>query len=371
MQHKSEYIWALIGRIVPMLIYLGTTMILARFLTPEDFGIVGVLSIFLMVAQTLMDAGLGGSLIKEKDISDIDCSTIFVFNIVVSIILYALIVIFADTIENYFTTPGLSLVVRILCSVFIINAFGMVPNSLLMRHLQFRIITIINISSVTIAATTAIVLVIYVRNVYALVAYQIVYAIFMVVLSAIASKYKWSLKFSLVSLRHLLPFGIFTTLANVIDTIYENLTTFFFGKYLNMQQAGYLSQAKRLEEVPSLSITQTINNVAFPVLNQLRNNHIAFAQECNETFKTIMLLILPLLAVLAVFSGPIILLVLGNQWTMAAPYLSLLVIAAIFRIAETLNRTFIKSTTKVQELFRYTLIKRIVGIAIIVFSLYY
>ena len=88
MQHKSEYIWALIGRIVPMLIYLGTTMILARFLTPEDFGIVGVLSIFLMVAQTLMDAGLGGSLIKEKDISDIDCSTIFVFNIVVSIILY-------------------------------------------------------------------------------------------------------------------------------------------------------------------------------------------------------------------------------------------------------------------------------------------
>ena len=370
MQHKSEYIWALIGRVVPLLIYLGTTMILARFLTPDDFGMVGVLSIFLMVAQTLMDAGLGGSLIKEKEISNLDCSTIFVFNIVVSIILYVLIFIFAGTIENYFSTPDLSIIVRILCSVFIVNAFGLVPTSLLMRHLRFRIITIINISSVIIAAIAAIVLALSVRNVYALVTYQLVCAFITVTLSSVASKYKWSLKFSLASLRHLLPFGIFTTLSNVIDTVYENLTTFFFGKYLNMQQAGFLSQAKRLEEVPTLSIVQTINSVAFPLLNQLRNDQMTFAKECTETFKVVMLLILPLLAVLAFFSEPIILLVLGYQWTSAAPYLTLLVLAAVFRIAETLNRTFIKSTTKVQELFRYTLIKRVIGIAIILFSLY-
>lgn len=84
MQNKQEYLWAMIGRFAPQIIYLLTTIILARFLTPNDFGIIGVLSVFFMVANVLMDAGLGGSLIKERSISDVDCSTIFVFNILIS-----------------------------------------------------------------------------------------------------------------------------------------------------------------------------------------------------------------------------------------------------------------------------------------------
>lgn len=370
MQHKGEYIWALVGRLVPMIIYLGTTMVLARFLTPNDFGMVGVLSMFFMIARTLMDAGLGGSLIKEKEITDLDCSTIFVFNIVVSIVLYSLIFIFANTLENYFDVPGLNKVVKILCSVFIINSFGLVPFSLLTRNLQFRTITIVNIISVICASIVAIILALFKWGVYALVAYQLVNAFVIVVLSYKPSKFRPSLRFSIDSLRRLLPFGIFTTLTTTIDTIYENLTTFLFGKYLNMQQAGYLSQAKRLEEVPSQSVVQTITQVAFPVLNKLRDKENEFAEECTNTFKTVMLLILPLMVVLSIFSEPIVLLVFGKQWSAAAPYLSLLVFAAIFHIAETLNRTFIKSTTRVHELFKYTLLKRIIGIVIIFIFLY-
>ena len=365
MQHKGEYIWALLGRFVPMFIYLGTTMALARFLTPDDFGMVGVLSVFFMVAKTLMDAGLGGSLIKEKEISNLDCSTIFVFNIVVSLLLYFFIYLFAGTIENYFETPGLSKVVRVLCLVFIINSFGLVPWSLLVRYLKFRTITIINVVSVICAAIVSILMAIYKFGVYSLVSYQIVAAVVTVLLSIKASDFKVSFRFSLKSLHHLIPFGIFTTFSTIIDTIYENLITFLFGKYLNMQQAGYLSQAKRLEEVPSQSVAQTISNVAFPILTQLREDSDIFAKECTTTFKTVLLLVLPLLLVMCVFSEPIIHLVFGKQWIPAAPYLSLLVFAAVFHIAETLNRTFIKSTTQVRELFRYTLIKRAIGIAII------
>lgn len=371
MQHKSDYIWALIGRFTPQFIYLVTTMILARILSPSDFGMIGVLSIFFVIANTLMDAGLGGSLVKELKLTKIDCSTIFVFNFTVSLLLYLLLFLLSDSIERYFNVDGLASVVKVLCIIFLINSWGLVPRSLLTRSLRFKILTIINIVGVLAAAVASIGFAILQYGVFALVAYQLTEAFVKVILSIRASRFVISFGFSWSSLRRLIPFGIFTTFTTIIDTVYENLITFLFGKYLNMQQAGYLSQAKRLEEVPSQSIATTISSVAFPVLTHLRNDSARFTYECNNTFKTVLLLALPLLFTVALFSNSIILLIFGPQWQPASHYLSLLVFAAIFLIAETLNRSFIKATTRVEMLLNYTIIKRIVGISIIVICLYF
>lgn len=365
MQYKEKYIWALIGRFLPLFIFLATTMILARFLTPSDFGKVGVLSVFFMVASTLMDAGLGGSLVKEEEIKKGDCSTIFVFNVVVSVLLYALVFLFSDVIENYFATSGLSSVVKILCLVFVINSFGLVPRSLLTRNLQFEVISSINVVSVVVSSVISVILAIMHFGVYALVAYYLASAVVTVLLSIKLSGFKISIRFSGESLRRLIPFGIFTTLTTAIDTVYENLIVLLFGKYMDMFQAGCLSQAKRIEEVPSQSLALTISSVAFPILTKLRKEEKQFAQECNNTFKNILLCVLPLLFAMSVFSKIIVSLLFGEQWLSAAPYLSQLAFAAVFHIAETLNRTFIKSTTQVEKLMTYTLIKRIIGISVI------
>lgn len=370
MIHKNEYIWALIGRFLPLLIYLVTTMVLARYLSPDDFGKVGALSVFFMVANTLMDAGLGGSLVKEPNLTNTDCSTIFIFNFVVSVFLYVLIFLFSSKIELYFDSSGLSMVVRVLCLIFVINSLGLVPRSLLQRSLKFKQLTIINVISVFVAALVSVLLALYQFGVYALVAYQIVSAAIMVILSIKPSGFVFSFQFSRNSLFRLLPFGIYTTLTSAIDAIYENLITFLFGKYLNMQQAGYLYQAKRLEEVPSQSIVQTISNVSFPVLTKIRSNASDFSQECNATFKNVLLLVLPILFTLSLFSEQVIALVFGEQWKPAAPYFSLLIYAAVFHMAETLNRTFIKSTTQVYLLFKYTMIKRSLGIGVIFVCLF-
>lgn len=362
--------WALVGRFVPMFLYLGTTMFLARYLTPDDFGMVGVLAIFFNVAKTLMDAGLGGSLVKEKKLTKLDCSTIFVFNIVVSIILYSILFCLAGSIESYFETPGLSTVVKVLCSVFIIDSFGLVPLSILTRELNFYAITVVNVVSVVLAAIVSVIFAINGLGVFALVAYQIVSAIVIVLLSMKYSGFIVSFRFSGNSFHRLISFGVFTTLTTLIDSIYENLITFLFGKHLSMQHAGYLSQAKRLEEVPSLSVAQTISNVAFPVLTHLREDGKKFADECGSTIQSILLLLLPLLFSVSVFSEPIIYIVFGVQWLPAASYLSLLIFAAVFHVAETLNRTFIKATTMVQKLFVYTLVKRIIGIVLIFLFLF-
>ena len=365
MQNKQEYLWAMIGRFAPQIIYLLTTIILARFLTPNDFGIIGVLSVFFMVANVLMDAGLGGSLIKERSISDVDCSTIFVFNILISHLLYVVIFFCSDLLEQYFKIEGLSSVVKILCLVFVINSWGLVPLAILTRKLQFKSISVCVIISVLLASFGAIILAIYNCGVYALVVYQIIQAFVSVVLYYIYSKYCISFKFSFKSFKRLIPFGFFTTCSVVIDTVYENIMTFLFGRFLDIKQAGFLYQAKRIEEVPSKTLITTINNVAFPVLTKIANDTIRFKNEANTIFKTIILLLAPLLATIAIFSKLIIKLILGAQWGDAAPYLSLLMFASIFLIMETLNRNFIKSLGAVELLFKITLIKRCIGLLII------
>ena len=111
MQNKTAYIWGLLSRFAPQAIYLGTTMMLARFLTPDDFGQIGVLSVIFVVANVLLDAGLGGSLVKEKEIKDVDCSSIFIFNIFVSLFIYALLFFSSNILEIFFGIDGLSAVI--------------------------------------------------------------------------------------------------------------------------------------------------------------------------------------------------------------------------------------------------------------------
>lgn len=366
MQNKRAYIWGFMGRFVPQIIYVLTTMFLARYLTPADFGQIGVLTVFFSIANTLMDSGLGGSLIKEKKISALDCSTISCFNIVISIFVYIFLFILAPEIEQYFNVKGLSSVMRILCLVFVINSFALVPKTLLTRNLKFKELSFITTWSYIMGAVTSIILAYFKFGVYALVAFQLVIALANVVFSYYYSVYKFSISFSKASFLRLYSFGIFTTICQIVDSFYENILTFLFGKFLSIQSAGYLDQAKKMENAVSNSLATTISGVAFPILTRYKEDKDKFWKESKSIFVTITTGLFPLILMLALFSKEIILIVFGKKWLAASPYFSLLLFAGLFSIMETLNRNFIKSIGAVKQLAIITLIKRFVGLFIIV-----
>lgn len=365
MQNKTAYIWGLLSRFAPQAIYLGTTMMLARFLTPDDFGQIGVLSVIFVVANVLLDAGLGGSLVKEKEITDVDCSSIFIFNIFVSLFIFALLFFSSNILEKFFEIDGLSAVICTISLVFPFSALGIVPKALLNRKLQFRLAFYNSLIGVIAGSTISILVAIYGGGVYALVAYQVITVAVTGIANYISSHYKFVVKFSMSSLVRMLPFGIYTTIISVADTVYENLITSLTGKYMNVQQAGYLYQAKRIEETMTLSLTTTINTVSFPILTRLKEDKSKFINEADATFRTITCLIFPLLFCVASFAKPIILLLFGNQWIESAPYLEALVFAGIFIIAESLIRNFIKSLCNVRQLLYVTLAKRIICVFIL------
>lgn len=369
MQNKKAYLWGLLSRFAPQAIYLLTTLILARFVTPDAFGKIGVLAVIFTVANILLDSGLGGSLIKEKNISDIDCSSIGLFNIVVSLTIYLTLFFTSTYIQDYFNIEGLANVVKTISIVFPITAIGIVPLTLLKRNLQFDRIFISSISGVILASIVAIIIAVLGGDIYALVAYQIIVNLVNVILNFAFSKYKLSIKFSYSSLKRLIPFGFFTSVVSIVDTIYENIMTMLTGKFLNVQTAGYLYQAKRLEETTSTSAAMAVGIVAFPILTKLKDDLCVFRTECIKTLDTISLIAFPLLIVVSIFSEEVIILLFGKQWVLSASYLKVLMICGIFILTEQLMLSFIKSLGKVDRLMYFTLVKRIIGLSVLLATL--
>lgn len=369
MKSPTSYIWTFLGRVGPLVIQLLAMMILARYLTPEDFGQVGVLSIFIMVATTLNDAGFGGSLIKEKEIKQIDCSTVFVYNLGVSVFLYLILFFCAGIIEDYFKNTGLSIVVRLISLVFVINSFGMVAKSLLVRQLKFKVQLKFSMTGIALASIVAIIMAVNGCGVYSLIALQLVQATIISLWALKASKLKLSIRFSINSFKRLFSFGFYTTCCNVVDTIYENSLSFLFGRYLSISQAGYITQAKKIEEISTISVAQTINTASFPILSRI-NKKNEFLNEAISLLRVVPLLLFPGLLILSLFSTEIVYVVLGAKWCQVAPFLSILIFAGMFMILETLVRTFIKSLGYVSSLLKVTLIKRSIGLCIILLALF-
>lgn len=370
MNNKKDYLWGALSKFVPEGIYLVTTMVLARMLTPEDFGIIGVISIIFTVANTLTEAGLGGSLIKEKNLSDIDCSSIFCFNTVISIILYIIVFFSANFIESYYNVHGLANVTRVISLTFVINSFAMVPKSLLSREIQFKKLFEISLYSVVVASLVSIGLAFLGAKVYAIVGYRLVLTLVAAILAIIYSDYHMSFKFSFDSLKRLLPFGVFTTLSSIVDSIYENLLAAIFGKTSGMGNTGYFYQAKKTIDALQITITSTIGRVAFPILSKIKENGDALNKETDSLLRFVVLFFTPLLVVASAFSREIVILMYGSQWAESGIYLQLLIYAAIFMVMENLNRTFIKSLGKGQPILYVSLIKRTIGI-LVVFATFY
>jgi len=370
MKNTTSYIWSFAGRFGSQVTFLITNIVLARILTPDDFGTIGVISIFISVSNTISDSGMGGALMMEKDLNKKNCGTIFCFNIAISVFLFLLLFLCAPLVEDFYNIEDLSIVTRLVSFCIIINAIGLVPKNILLYKLKFKQISAVTIVSVCLAALISIGLAINRAGVYSLVAYQLLHTFFMTIGYVLMAKYRFPISFDMLSFKRMFGFGLYTTITCVVDSFYENLLTSIFGKVFNVTQTGYLAQAKKLEEASSSSIMVTINNTAYPILSKIRNDIDAFKKETQSLQEIIPNVITPALIILGVYSKEIILLLYGKEWEYAAPYLSLLVVAGFFMIIESINRNFIKSLGDVKELFFYTLLKRITGCLFIFISIF-
>lgn len=363
----KKYSWAALANSSRIALQLVGIIVLGRLLTPKDYGIVGIMSVFIAIGDMLIDSGMNGAILYKKHIEKIDYSTLFVYNTAISGLLYIIFFILASSIATYYNIPELCIYIRIYCLSLICYAIGLSANTKMLRDMSFKSIAKIQMCSSFVSLSIGILLAILGMGVWSLIIQTISSSLLFSIFSIFVSKIDFSLNFSFNSFKEQFKFGVWLVLSSFIDTICNNIYTNIIPKISNLTSNGCYSRANSLATVPQNLFGSVITQVMFPVLSQTEDK----PQYYVKYYGLFSYLIFIFFTLLFVYSPLIISILLGSKWSQASWYLQLLSLAGIFNVIQNLQRTLFKSYAKTKDIFQLQIIKMIVKVITILVPLLY
>jgi len=322
-------LWSALDRVLAQGGQIVFNVLLARILMPEDFGLIGMLSIFIVISQSFVDSGMGSGLIQKKNRTDEDFSTVLIFNGCVSLFIYIILFFSSPLIADFFERQELVLLTRILGLNIVINSLAIVQRSILSINLDFKTFAKVNTISILISGTLAIALAYHGLGVWALVAQNLSMAGISAVLFWSLSKWKLSLKFSIQSFNELFSYGSKLLIAGLYSNSINEVYNASIGKVYTAQSLGYYTNAKKLSDIASSTISSIILQVTFPILSSLQEDKERLVSVYVRLVRITAFFIIPLMTIIAVLADPLIRLLLTDKWESSIPLLQWLCIARI------------------------------------------
>lgn len=366
---KRGVIWTLINRISVVGMQFIAMIVLARFITPSDFAVMGIATFFISISQTLLDSGMGGSLLRKQNIEDIDYSTLFIYNMGVGLAIYSLLLILAKPLAFFYNDDELSLIISVIGLSVVVSAFGKIQNIILFRELKFKEISIISIISSFIALLTAVILAIRGYGVWALVMQNLISSTLIVLLQFFCNRYFPRLEFSVLSFKEQWSYGSHLLYSHLLNTVYQNIFLMIFPKISSYSFSGLYAQANKIQQLPSNIINTVIQGSAFPVLAKIDDEKL-FIQANKQFTRNTYIVSFTILFAISIFSKQIIVILLGNKWIEAAPMLSILSIGSIGVIVSMMVRNTLKSMGVTSNIFKIEAVKSIIGIIVLVITFF-
>ncbi|MDE5877716.1 MAG: lipopolysaccharide biosynthesis protein, partial [Muribaculaceae bacterium] len=366
----SGMVWVGIQKFGILAITFLSNIILARLLTPDDYGMIGILTVFIAVSNTFVDGGFGSALIQKTNPTQSDYTTVFYWNIILSCFLYVLLYIIAPWIETFYhNISGLKNILRVQGIVIIINALTIVQFTKLRKAMQFKLLARLNVYSAISSVLIAIFMAYKGYGVWALVMQQITLSIANVVLLWYFYGWKPTNGIKKQSIKELFSFGSFIFFANILNTIGNNINSVLIGKFFSASTLGYFTQAKKIEDVSSLGLLAVVEQVTYPMLVEVKDNFTRMAR-ILEKFNNILLAItMPLMYCIFLLAKPIILFLFSEKWLPSVPMLQIMCIYGIFICMQGSNYNAIAAIGKSRVVFNWTIIKRSVNVAILLIML--
>ncbi|PKQ63116.1 colanic acid exporter [Labilibaculum filiforme] len=359
--------WSFLEKFGSQLILLISQIVLARLLEPEDFGLIGMLAIFIGVSQAFIDSGFDNALIQKKDVNQTDYSTVFYFNIAIGFVLYLILFVAAPYIADFFHQPLLVYLTRVVCVILTINSFGLIHLVKFKIEMNFKAIAQIVVIANFLSAIVGIGMAILDYGVWALAGQIIGIYFFRTVLFWIKSSWRPSFVFSIVSFKSLFQFGSKLLLSGMISQTFENIYLMVIGRMFSASALGFYSQAKKLQQVPVTTLAQVVGNVTFPAFSKIQDETEKLKQGFRKLIKLLVFINFPLMLGLAVVAEPLLVLILGEKWLPSVPYFQLLCIAGMIYTLHASNLNILKVKGR-SDLFLYLEIikKSIVVVAIVI-----
>lgn len=355
-------IWSSVERFSSQGVQFLVMLIMARLLTPKDYGIVGMLSIFIAVSSSIVDSGFGKALVRKQDRSETDNSTVFYFNLIVASSLYLILYICAPYIAVFFNTPELTLVTRVICLLIVFNSMVIVPKSIFIQKIDFKTQAKASLTAAVLSGIIGVYMAFHGCSYWALVTQLLSNSIINALCLWIFSFWKPKLIFSITSFKELFGFGSKLLLTGILERAYQNIYPLIIGKAFSADILGYYSRAHNFSDFPSSNFTGIIQGVSYPAMCAIQDDDIRLKSVCRKFLKLSTYIIFPFMAGMACLAYPMVVVVIGQQWAFSSVLLQIIIFQMMWYPVHAININIMQVKGRSDYFLYAEIIKKIIYI---------
>ncbi|MBN7817590.1 lipopolysaccharide biosynthesis protein [Algoriphagus pacificus] len=334
------------------------SIILARILLPSDFGLIGMLSVFIALGNSLIDSGLTSSLIRTVDADQTDFSTVFFLNLMGSLIVYTAMFFSAPLISNFFEQPLLIDIIRVYCLSFIISAFSGVQRTRMTKQMDFKTQLKIVLPSVIISGLVGIVLAYQDFGVWALVYMTLTQHLFAAFQFWFHSNWKPSWVFSMSKLKYHFEFGYKITLSGILNSVFSNIYNVAIGKYFSVAELGYYTRADSLKQIPVQNISTSLSKVTFPMFSEIQDDNERLKNIYKRLMQQVLFWLMPVMTLASILAEPLFRFLLTEKWLPAVPFFQILCFIGIMYPIHSYNLNILKVKGRSDLYLKLEIIKK-------------
>lgn len=334
------------------------TLLLARFLVPEDFGLVAIISVIVAIASGLMESGFKQALIRMKDAALVDYNTAFFANLGLGMLSYGIIFSLAPMVARYFEEPALADLIRVGGITILINAFRVVQSAILSKELNFKALLMASLPASMVSGVVAVLLAYGGMGVWALIVQMVLYALLATMFTWNIGSWRPTLAVSRHSFHQMFSFGSRLFAASTLDTVFRNLYVIVIAKIFDTTIVGYYFFADKIRELIINQLVSSIRNVTYPALSTVQNDNVKLKDGFRKVLRVTTFSLFPAMAFLAALAEPLFKVFLPGNWEPAVPYLQLLCLAGILIPVHSVNLNILQVKGRSDLFLRLEIIKK-------------
>ena len=363
--------WSGIDNVVQMGVTFLVSIVLARLLSPDDYGLLGLIAVFTAVCQALINGGFTTALIRKKDATDDDYNTVFISNLGMSLLLYAIIYLCSPAIANFFERQELVALTRVSSLGMIIGALALVQQTRLTKRIDFKTQTKITIIASMTSGIIGIGMALLDFGVWALVAQQLSATSLRTILLFFYNKWIPQLRFSSASFHELFGFGWKMMVSGVLDTIWKELYQVIVGKFYSPATLGQYTRAKQFSQLFSSNLTTVVQRVTYPVLSNIQDDKERMISAYRRIIKVTMFITAIGMFFLGAISEPLLYCLIGPKWHEAATFLPLICISGSLYPLHAINLNMLQVQGRSDLFLGLEIVKKIIGIVPLAVCIFY
>lgn len=366
-----NFIWRFAERCGAQLVTFIVSIVLARILSPEDYGQIALITVFTTIMQVFVDSGLGLALIQKKDADDLDFSSVFFFNFAVCLVLYAVMFVAAPFIASFYKDTTLTPIIRVISLTIVISGVKGIQQSYVSRNMLFKRFFFSTLGGTIFSAFLGIGLAYAGFGVWAIVAQQLSNTTIDTLILWLTVKWRPKKMFSWKRLKSLLSFGWKMLVSSLLDTVYNNIRSLIIGRMYSSSDLAYYNQGKQFPHTIVDNIDSSIDSVLLPSMSSAQDDSVRVKVMARRSIKISTYIMAPMMMGLAFCAVPIVKLVLTDKWLPCVPFLRIFCITYMFYPIHTANLNAIKAMGRSDYFLKLEIAKKIVGLGLLFSTMWF